>query len=84
MRNDIPDSKVNLIPGSRRGLGPQRNYNAKPPKLGGGQGIKAPAIIAKALGVNIGMPVHQQLVGRLLDHPDTNVAAAAKRLMAKY
>ncbi len=63
-----------------------RNFkqNAKAPKLGGGFGIPAPAVIAKALGVSIGMPIHQQMAAKLLIHPDTDVAAAAKRLMAKY
>lgn len=61
-----------------------RNYNVKPPKLGGGMGIKPPAVIAKALGVDIGMPVHQASVTHLLAHPDSNVANAAKKLLKRF
>lgn len=61
-----------------------RNYNAKPPKIGGGLGIKAPAVIAKALGVNIGMPVHSAAVSGLTSHPNADVAKAARKLMKKY
>lgn len=63
---------------------PVRNYNAKPPKLGGGQGIKANKTIANALGVSVGMPVHQQAVQNLMSHPDTNVVSEAKKLMKRY
>lgn len=75
---------ISITPGVFKGMGSKRNYNVKPPKLGGGKGIPAPALIAKALGVTPGMPVHQGAVGQLMSHPDTNVVAAAKRLMSKY
>lgn len=70
-----------------RGLGKYRTagkFNVKPPKLGGGQGIKASSVIAKALGVTKGMPVHQASVKGLVSHPDANVASAARRLLKKY
>lgn len=75
---------VSLKPGSKQGLGIKRNYNVKPLKLGGGLGKKAPAKIAKALGVSIGMPVHQGAVKQLLSHPDSSVAKAAKKLLGKF
>lgn len=79
-----PKSKISLTPGVFRNLHSNIKQNMKAPKLGGGQGIPAPAAIAKALGVNIGMPIHQQMAAKLLNHPNSDVAAAAKKLMARY
>lgn len=80
--------KISLSPGNFKGLGIKKisNYrqNMKTPKLGGGEGIKPPAVIAKALGVDISMPVHKASVSKLTNHPDTNVAKAAQRLMKKF
>lgn len=76
--------KISLTPGNFKGMKIQRNYNAKPPKIGGGMGIKPPAVIAKALGVNINMPIHSAAVAGLVNHPNADVARAAKKLMKKY
>jgi hypothetical protein len=61
-----------------------RNYNVKPPKLGGGMGKKAPAIISTALGTAKGLPVHRSSVARLVSHPDPSVAKAAKKMLGKF
>ncbi len=58
-------------------------YNQKPPKLGGGQGVPANSTIANALGVSLGMPVHQGSLNKLLTHPDPNVVSAAKKALGK-
>ena len=57
-----------------------RNYNAKPPKIGGGQGTKVPAKISKALGTSVGLPVHANALKQLFSHPDLGVSSTAKRL----
>lgn len=61
-----------------------RNYNMKPPKIGGGMGRKAPAIISTALGTAKGLPVHRSSVARLVAHPDKNVVKAAQKLLRKF
>lgn len=71
-------------PGTAPSFKITRNYNAKPPKIGGGMGIKAPSVIAKALGVTIGMPVHSAAVSGLTDHPNADVAKAARKLMKRF
>jgi len=76
--------KISKHPRNINDMKTTRNYNVKPPKLGGGQGIKSPAVIAKALGVTIGMPVHQRAVAGLMSHPNTDVVSAAKKLMKKF
>lgn len=82
-----PAQRISLTPGKFKGLSVQKvsnsKQNLKAPKLGGA-GIKAPSIIANALGISKGMPVHQNAVNQLMTHPDTDVVAAAKRLLAKY
>ena len=62
----------------------QRNYNAKPPKIGGGMGIKPPKKISQALGTSVNTPVHKGSVQQLLSHPDKSIAKAAQKLMRKF
>ncbi len=62
---------------------PIRNYNAKPPKIGGGQGISVPSAISKALGVSAGMKVHPNSLKQLFSHPVGNVSSTAKRLFGE-
>lgn len=61
-----------------------RNYNGKPPKIGGGMGKKAPAIISKALGTAPGLPVHKASVARLIGHQNAAIAKAAQKLLKKF
>lgn len=73
-------SRTSLSPGNFNGLGVQRNYNAKPPKIGGGQGVVPPKKISQALGTSVGLPVHANALKQLFNHPDTGVSSTAKRL----
>lgn len=73
-------SKISLTPGNFKGMGIQRNYNAKPPKIGGGQGVVPPKKISDALGVSAGQPVHANALKQLFTHPDMGVSSTAKRL----
>lgn len=85
----IARPRASTSPGNFYGLDVKnKNQSAPKIKVNKNKGISgplpAPAIVAKALGINAGMPIHQSMAARLVNHPDTNVAAAAKRLMAKY
>lgn len=78
--------RISTKPGNFRGLGTDKsgvtkNYNGTPPPS---TGLPAPKIIAKTLGIKTGMPIHQAMAEKLMNHPDTDVAAAAKKLMRKY
>ena len=84
-----PRDRISDTPGNFRGLGVKGGSlmptkTEKAPKLGGGLSRPAPKVITDALGLSAGMPIHKQMAEKLMTHPDTNVAAAAKRLMAKY
>lgn len=67
-------------PGNIKSMGIARNYNAKAPKIGGGQGVVPPKKISKALGVSVGQAVHANALKQLFTHPDMGVSSTAKRL----
>lgn len=48
--------------------------------LGGNNGVKAPANIAGALGVGVGVRIHPMMLTKLFNHPDMGVSSTAKRL----
>lgn len=73
-------SRISLSHGNFNGMAITRNYNAKPPKIGGGQGVVPPKKISQALGTSVGMPVHANALKQLFSHPDLGVSSTAKRL----
>jgi antitoxin component of MazEF toxin-antitoxin module len=76
----MKSERISLQPGAFKGMGITRNYNAKPPKIGGGQGVVPPKKISKALGVSVGQAVHANALKQLFTHPDMGVSSTAKRL----
>lgn len=61
-----------------------RNYNVKPPKIGGGQGKRVSNKISDALGIAAGQAVHKNAVKQLLSHPDQSVVKEAQKILKKF